>query len=111
MHNNILDEKAVVDIIEADYIAPYKIHLWFSDGAEQIVDFEEFFRKSNHPEIKKYLDPELFKSFSIAHGRLDWNDYDLCFPMKDLYEGKIIKATADSQKTASATRASSIISS
>jgi hypothetical protein len=91
MYNNILAENAVVDVIEADYIPPYKIHLWFSDGAEQIVNFERFLKNSNHPEIRKYLDVELFKSFSIAHGRLDWNDYDLCFPVKDLYEGTILK--------------------
>lgn len=89
MYNNVLAEDAVVDIIEADYIPPYTIHLWFSDGAEQLINFEQFLIKSIHPEIRKYLDTELFKSFSIAHGRLDWNDYDLCFPMKDLYEGTI----------------------
>ena len=32
---------------------------------------------------------ELFKEFSIVYGRLDWNNYDLCFSIEDLYEGKI----------------------
>ncbi len=84
-----LADDAVINVIEAEYIPPYKIHLWFSDGAEQIVDFEMFLKKSHHPEIKKYMNKRLFKQFSIAHGRLDWNDYDLCFPMQDLYEGRI----------------------
>ncbi len=84
-----LADDAVIHIAEAEYIPPYKIHLWFSDGAEQIVDFEMFLKKSHHPEIKKYTDKQLFRRFSIAHGRLDWNDYDLCFPMQDLYEGTI----------------------
>jgi len=92
MVNNIITENEAVDIIEAEYIPPYTIHLWFSDGAEQTINFEPFLKRSNHPEIRKYLDTELFKSFSIAHGRLDWNDYDLCFPIKDLYEGTIVKA-------------------
>jgi hypothetical protein len=91
MFDNTLPEDAVVDIIESEYIPSYTIHLWFSDGAEQIINFEPFLKRSNHPEIRKYLDTELFKSFSIAHGRLDWNDYDLCFPIKDLYEGEIVK--------------------
>jgi len=89
MRNQKLSDDAVIDIIEADYINTYKIHLWFSDGAEQILDFESFLRKSLHPEIKKYLDQDLFKDFSIAHGQLNWNDYDLCFSIQDLYEGTI----------------------
>jgi len=94
-YKNQLNEDAIINIIEAEYIPPYKIHLWFSDGAEQIVDFESFLKKSTHPEIKKYLNKELFKEFSIAHGRLDWNDYDLCFPIQDLYEGTIIKTPSE----------------
>ena len=88
-------EDVVVNIIEAEYIPPYKIHLWFSDGAEQIVDFKSFLKKSIHGSIKKYLNEELFKNFSIAHGRLDWNDYDLCFSMQDLYEGTIMKNSSE----------------
>lgn len=91
IYKNKLKEDAIVDIIEAEYIPPYTIHLCFSDRAEQIIDFEPFIKKSTHPEIKKYLDKDLFKDFSIAHGRLDWNDYDLCFSIEDLYEGTIIK--------------------
>jgi len=91
MYHNKLADDAVIDIIEAAYIPPYKIHLRFSDGAEQGIDFEPFLKKSAHPEIRKYLNTELFKGFSIVHGSLDWNDYDLCFPLHDLYEGTIIK--------------------
>jgi hypothetical protein len=75
MYNNKLADDAVIDIIEAAYIPPYKIHLRFSDGAEQRIDFELFLKKSAHPEIRKYLNTDLFKAVFIAHGRLDWNDY------------------------------------
>jgi len=88
-HKQKLADDIIIDVVEAEYISPYKIRLWFSNGAEQTVDFETFLRKSHHPEINKYLNEELFKNFSIAHGRLDWNDYDLCFSMQDLYEGTI----------------------
>ena len=90
MMNQKLADNAVIDVVKAKYVPSYKIHLWFSDGAEQIVDIRPFLQKSHHPEIKKYLDEDLFKKFSIVHGRLDWNDYDLCFSMEDLYEGRII---------------------
>ena len=39
--------------------------------------------------IRAYLSPDRFRQFSIEHGDLIWNDYDLCFPMADLYEGNI----------------------
>ncbi len=84
-----LSDDVVIDVVEAEYVRPYSIHLWFSDGAEQMIDFSPFLKKSHHPEIKKYLDKNLFKGFSIANGRLDWNDYDLCFSMQDLYEGTV----------------------
>ncbi len=95
MHDNRLADDAVIDITRAEYVPPYKIHLRFSDGAEQWVDFKQFLRKSAHPEIRKYLNTDLFRNFSIVRGRLDWNDYDLCFPLQDLYEGTIIKTSAD----------------
>ena len=95
MRNNQIAGDAIIDVTKAEYNFPHKIHLWFSDGAEQIVDFQPFLEKSRHPEIRKYLDTDLFKQFSIAHGRLDWNDFDLCFPIEDLYEGKILKSDPD----------------
>ncbi len=89
MNNQTLSDSIVINVTEAEYVSPYKIRLWFSDGAEQTVNFEPFLKKSHHPEIKKYLNQNLLKNFSIAHGRLDWNDYDLCFSMQDLYEGTV----------------------
>jgi hypothetical protein len=89
MINQTLSDDVIINVTEAQYIPPYKIHLWFSDGKEQVLNLEQFLKKSYHPEIKKYLHKDLFKDFSIAHGRLDWNDYDLCFSMQDLYEGTI----------------------
>lgn len=89
MIKQTLSDDAIVNVSEAEYIPPYKIRLRFSDGAEQTIDFERFLKYSHHPEIKKYLNKDLFKNFSIAHGRLDWNDYDLCFSMQDLYEGTV----------------------
>jgi hypothetical protein len=88
-HHQTLAEDAVVSVTKAEYIPPYTIHLRFSDGTEQFLNFCSFLEQSHHPEIRKYLDTELFKGFSIMEGRLDWNDYDLCFSMQDLYEGKI----------------------
>ena len=79
----------VVSIDRAEYLGGYKIKLDFSDGVSQTIDFENFLKAANNPMTRKYLDKEKFKSFSIEHGDIVWNDYELCFPIWDLYEGLI----------------------
>jgi len=85
----ILSEGAVVDIETAEYAGGYKLHLVFSDDKERIVDFGPFLSNSLNPMIRKYLNPAIFNAFSVEYGDLVWNDYDLCFPIADLYEGRI----------------------
>lgn len=79
----------VISIEKADYKGDYVICLRFSDGIERNIDFGNFLRNAKNPMTKKYLDKELFKSFTIDYGDLVWNDYELCFPIWDLHEGKI----------------------
>ena len=38
---------------------------------------------------KKHLDKNLFKTFKIEYGDIHWNDFEMCFPIWDLHEGKI----------------------
>ena len=79
----------VISIIKAEYKGDFKIYFEFSDGTIQEVDFKNFLTNSKNPMTKKYLDEKLFKSFSIEFGDIQWNDFELCFPIWDLYEGKI----------------------
>ena len=79
----------LISIEKAKYIDDYKIYLQFNDGKENILDFENFILKSQHPDIKKYQDKDLFKNFNLEYGELEWNDYDLAFPIYDLYQGSI----------------------
>jgi hypothetical protein len=79
----------IVVVRKATYLGDYVIRLLFSDKTERAVDFRPFLRRSSHPAVKKYLKEELFKDFKIMHGNLNWNDYDLIFPIDDLYNGKI----------------------
>jgi hypothetical protein len=76
-------------IDSAKYLSDYAIRITFSDGNERLVDFKPFLSKSLHPSIKKYLDENMFSNFSLTDGNLNWNDYDLIFPISDLYMGKI----------------------
>jgi hypothetical protein len=82
-------EPEVINVVSAEYSGAYKISIKFSDGTKQIVDFNKFLSNSKHPEIRKYLDEELFRSFDIVGGNLNWNDYELIFPVADLYDGQI----------------------
>lgn len=85
----ILPEGAIIKIVRADYLAGYKLKLYFSDGVERIIDFEHFLRKSRNPMIRVYLNSEKFANFTVEHGDLMWDDYGLCFPISDLYENNI----------------------
>lgn len=79
----------VISIEIAEYVRDYIIYFKFSDGVERSVDFSNFLKNAKNPMTKKYLDKVLFKSFSVNYGDLDWNDYEMCFPIWDLHEGRI----------------------
>jgi DUF971 family protein len=79
----------IISIQEVSYIGDYKINFQFSDGVERTVDFEEFLRKAKNPMTTKYLNKELFKSFTLDYGDIVWNNYELCFPVWDLHKGEI----------------------
>jgi hypothetical protein len=78
-----------IEIKSARYIGDYAMRIFFSDGSNKLVDFKPFLVSSVHPSIRKYLDETKFKDYQIVDGNLNWNDYDLIFPIEDLIEGKI----------------------
>jgi len=71
------------------YIRNYILELKFSDGKVTEVNFQPFLERSKNPMTNKYLDKNEFKKFYIEYGDLTWNDYEMCFPIWDLYQGKI----------------------
>jgi len=79
----------VISIIKAEYIGEYKIHFIISDGVDKTVDFSGFLINARNTMTKKYLDKKLFEKFIINYGDIIWNDYEMCFPIWDLHEGKI----------------------
>ncbi|WP_420387286.1 DUF2442 domain-containing protein [Roseivirga sp.] len=76
-------------VMDAVYLDNYMLSISFSDGKEVEVDFSSFLSSSQHPEIKKYLDIALFKSFQVMNGNLVWGDHDMLFPVSQLYQGSI----------------------
>jgi hypothetical protein len=79
----------LIEIISVEYSGNHTIRIKFNNGVEKLVDFRPFLLNSGHPSIRKYIDEKLFLQFKIVDGNLNWNDYDLIFPVEDLIEGRI----------------------
>lgn len=61
--------KNSINIIKAEPAGDYRLHLTFDDGKEQAVDFKPFLTRSQHHDIRSYLDPTRFATFRIEFGK------------------------------------------
>ncbi|NOT18947.1 MAG: DUF2442 domain-containing protein [Sideroxydans sp.] len=84
---------AKINITKAEHAGDFALRLSFDDGTVQTVDFKPFLTLSRHPDIRAYLDPALFAAYRIEYGELVWGDYDLCFPIADLYQNRLMPDT------------------
>jgi hypothetical protein len=78
-----------LNIREAEYLSGYKLRLVFSDGTTRLMDFEPFLRRAQNPDLARYRQLRRFKAFHLYHGNLMWGDYEMIFPVTDLYRGAI----------------------
>jgi hypothetical protein len=78
-----------LEVTEAKYLSGYKIHLTFNDGVVRVMDFGPFLKKAQNPMTAKYRVLKKFKSFHIQDGDLMWGDFEMIFPIMDLYRGEI----------------------
>jgi hypothetical protein len=81
--------KKVLKIVAVTYLHGYVLKITFKDGEVRDIDFYDFLNSSTNTEIRTYLDLNKFKSFKNKDGELMWGDFDLLFPIQDLYDGKI----------------------
>jgi len=79
-------------VIEAMYLNNYVIRLLFNDKTSKDIDFEPFLKQKRPRSIcEKYLNIENFKNFKIEDGNIVWGtNWDLIFPEKQLYNGRIL---------------------
>ncbi|MEI8123304.1 MAG: DUF2442 domain-containing protein [bacterium] len=84
-----------IQIVRAEHIDGYCICMEFKDGKTQAVDFRPFLNEARHPEIRAFLDPKRFAGFRVEFGELIWGDYELCFPVADLYDNQIMPRHSD----------------
>ena len=85
----MISDEQVISVEKVNQLSDFKLELEFNDNTRQVIDFYPFLSLSLNPLIRKYLSPEEFSKFEIDEGDLEWNDYDLCFPIADLYENRI----------------------
>jgi|ERR1017187_476334 hypothetical protein len=94
--NHIIDDHKYLQVNKVKHLENYKLLISFSDGKNSTVDFYTFLSASRHPEIRKYIDINLFLDFKIRDGNLEWNDYDMIFPIEDLYNNDILHIARES---------------
>ena len=87
--NYLEEDVKAINIVEAKSIENFVIHFVFDDKVEREIDFFPFLNASKNQMTRKYLELENFRNFTIKYGDLIWNDYEMCFPIWDLYCGKI----------------------
>jgi hypothetical protein len=80
-----------LEVTEAKYVSGYKLLLTFNDGTVRVVDFGPFLAQARNPDTTDYRDLKKFKSFHLEDGDLMWGDYQMIFPIMDLYRGNILK--------------------
>ena len=84
----------IIQVVSETKIGDYKLRIVFGDDTTQEIDFKPFLSAALHPDIRAYLDPQRFSSFRIEYGDLVWGDYDLCFPIIDLYKNQLEKGSS-----------------
>ena len=81
----------MINIASATPLGKYQLRLSFNDQTTQDIDFGPFLSQSQHPELRAFLDETRFNAYRLEYGELVWGDYDLCFPVIDLYKNQIEK--------------------
>jgi hypothetical protein len=80
-----------IKIDHASFVEGYKLSVTFNTGEIKIVDFGNFITENKFPFLTKYKEQKYFKNFKIEEGNIVWGkDWDLIFPIKQIYNGRIL---------------------
>ena len=58
-----------IEVIKAEYITDYKIHLWFNNNVDKIVDLYSSLKGVVFEPLKNV---ENFKKFKIKYNTIEW---------------------------------------
>ncbi len=77
-----------VNIVQVEPAGGYRLWLSFSDNHKTLVDLAPVLECSMNTQTRQFLDTERFLSFRLEWGNIVWGDYEMCFPIEELYEGR-----------------------
>ena len=97
----MIKKAKIIKLTSVTYLKEYKLNHIFADGFSQLVDFQPFLESSTHAEVKKYLNLKKFKNFNFENNELMWGDFDLIFPIIDLYENNLLRTNLEKKNRAS----------
>ncbi len=60
-----------LEVIKAEYITDYKIHLWFNNNVDKIVDLYSSLKGVVFEPLKNV---ENFKKFKIKYNTIEWDN-------------------------------------
>ena len=86
-----MKKNEVIFITHVSYVKDYLLEISFNDGHISVVDFEQFICSSSNPDIIKYKEKKRFRHFKLDNGDLMWGDFEMIFPVIDLYKGIVLK--------------------
>lgn len=64
----------MLHILDAKYIADYKISVAFDDGCCCVVDFESVVKDDHRPIVQQLSNLDLFKDFKIQANTIEWSN-------------------------------------
>ncbi len=79
-----------INICKAEYLGELSVKIYFNDNTFNIINIGNFINKNPHPQYNKYLKEKEAKKFKLENGNIVWGkNWDLVFPLEQLYDGKI----------------------
>ena len=82
---------ARLKIIEESPAGNLCVNLLFSDNKRKKINVGEYILAHPHPQYNKYLDESEIEKFTLDDGNIVWGeDWDLIFPIEQLYAGAIV---------------------
>ena len=79
-----------IKIIDAKYLGNFKVQIIFNDKTQNFINIGDFIKNNPHPQYNKYLDEKNAKKFKIENNNVVWGkNWDLVFPIDDIYLGKL----------------------
>ena len=60
-----------LEVTKAQYVGGHKIHLWFNNEVDKVVDFSDKLKGSAFEPLR---DEEYFKRFRIAYNTIEWEN-------------------------------------